>query len=249
MQECSIRPPEQQRAIVIGASSGIGRALAQVLAENGYAVGIAARRTELLLELQREIAGPSIVKQIDVSRPDEAMRLLEELIAEMGGADLIVINSGVGMRNPDLDWEPEKATIDVNVSGFVAMASVAMKHFIERGSGHLVGISSIAAIRGHGEVPAYGASKAFESSYLKSLRNKVMKLGLAITVTDIQPGFVDTAMIQNRRVFWVASTRKAALQIYRAIRNRRPHAYITRRWRVMAWVLKIIPERLWARIA
>lgn len=240
---------ETGRAIVIGASSGIGRALAKVLAENGYVVGIAARRVDLLEQLRRETGRQMVVKRIDVSRADEAMGALRELIAELGGADLIVVNSGIGIGNPPLDWEPERATIDVNVTGFAAMANVAMRHFLERGRGHLVGISSVAAILGHGEVPAYGASKAFVSSYLRSLRQKVTKMRVPITVTTIEPGFVDTPLIRGRPTFWMASPETAAVQIYHAIARRRSHAYITRRWRLVAWVMKVMPNWLWARIA
>lgn len=240
---------DTRRAIVIGASSGIGRELAKVLAEHGYTVGITARRLDLLHQLRSELHGPSFVRQMDVARCDEAIRLLNELIAEMGGVDLIVVNAGIGIGNPGLDWLAEKTTIDVNVSGFAAMAAAATKYFIQRGRGHLVGISSVAAILGHGDVPAYGASKAFDSSYLASLRHKVSKLRLPITVTTIEPGFVDTALVQGRTVFWCASARKAASQIYSAIRKRRKHAYITRRWRLIAWLMKIMPDRLWTRIA
>lgn len=237
------------RAIVIGASTGIGRELAKVLAENGYAVGVASRQADLLEQLAREMPGGALVRRMDVSNVDEARRTLREMIAAMGGVDLVVVNSGIGVHNPALDWEPEKATIDVNVIGFAAMAVVAMNHFLERGVGHLVGVSSVAAILGHGDVPSYGASKAFVSSFLRSLRHRVRKLGLPITVTTIEPGFVDTALIRGRPTFWMASPRKAAEQIYRAIRRRRTHAYITRRWRLVAWLMKAMPERLWARIA
>ncbi len=244
-----MREAHAGNAIVIGASSGIGRELARVLSEQGYAVGIAARRLELLEELQRQLPGPSFIRQIDVSQTDEAMASLRDLINEMGGADLIVVNAGVGLRNPELDWYPEKTTIDVNVTGFTAMVNVAVHYFLERGSGHLVGVSSVAAILGHGEVPAYGASKAYESSYLRSLRNRIDKLRMPITITTIEPGFVDTDLVKGRPVFWCASPRKAAMQIFHAIMRRRRHAYITRRWRLIAWIMKAMPERLWSRIA
>jgi len=244
-----MREANAGNAIVIGASSGIGRELARVLSEHGYAVGIAARRIELLSELQRQLPGPSFIRKIDVSQTDEAMASLRTLIAEMGGVGLIVVNAGVGLRNPELDWYPEKATIDVNVTGFTAMVNVAVKYFLERGAGHLVGVSSVAAILGHGEVPAYGASKAYESSYLCSLRNKIDKLHKPITITTIEPGFVQTDMVKDRMVFWCAPPRKAAMQIFRAIVRRRRHAYVTRRWRLVAWIMKVMPERLWSRIA
>lgn len=246
---CAAIQTGERRAIVIGASSGIGRELAKVLAENGYIVGVASRRTDLLDRLAGEMPGGAMVRRIDVARADEAMTTLRAMIAEMGGVDLVIVNSGIGADNPRLDWKPEKDTIDVNVVGFAAMATVAMNHFIDRGSGHLVGVSSVAAILGHGDVPSYGASKAFVSSFLRSLRHRVTRLGVPITVTIIEPGFVDTALIRGRPTFWLASPRKAAEQIYRAILRRRKHAYITKRWRLVAWMMKAMPDWLWARIA
>lgn len=237
-----------KKAIVIGASSGIGRELARVLSRGSYAVGLAGRRADLLKSLQNEITGASFIKHIDVSKQDEAIGHLEEFILEMGGLDLIVISSGVGFINPELGWKAEKDTVDVNVSGFAAMAGVAFKHFLKQDYGHIVGISSVAALRGGAEAPAYNASKAFVSNYLGGLRQKAAKAGAAITVTDIKPGFVNTAMAKGEGLFWVASPEKAAYQIYRAIEGRRKHAYITRRWRLMAWLLKFMPDWIYNKL-
>lgn len=237
-----------KKAIVIGASSGIGRELARVLSRDSYAVGLAGRRADLLKSLQDEITGASFIKHIDVSKQDEAIGHLEEFILEMGGLDLIVISSGVGFINPELGWKAEKDTVDVNVSGFAAMAGVAFKHFLKQDYGHIVGISSVAALRGGAEAPAYNASKAFVSNYLGGLRQKAAKAGAAITVTDIKPGFVNTAMAKGEGLFWVASPEKAAYQIYRAIEGRRKHAYITRRWRLMAWLLKFMPDWIYNKL-
>lgn len=237
-----------QKAIIIGATSGIGRALAKVLAENNYILGLAGRRVELLESLRKEIKVETHIKNMDVSRPEEAMKLLDELIAETGGMDLIVISSGTGHINKDLAWDKEKEAIDVNVLGFAAIAGAAMNYFIKQKSGHIVGISSIAALRGSREALAYNASKAFDSNYLEGLRQKACMLKMPITVTDIQPGFVDTAMAKGDVLFWVASPEKAAMQIYRAIRRRRKHAYITKRWRLIAWLLKVMPDWVYNRI-
>lgn len=234
-----------KRAIIVGASSGIGRELAKVLSRDGYTVGLTGRRVDLLSGLQRELSTPSLVKQMDVSQTSEAARLLEELIRELGGADLIVISAGVGFINLEFEWEKEKATIDTNVAGFAAMAHTAVSHFIQRSSGHLVGISSIAALRGSGATPAYNASKAFVSNYMEGLRHKVSKLKLPIIVTDVQPGLVDTAMAQGEGLFWVAPPEKAAQQIFGIIKSRRKHAYVTKRWRAIAWLLKVVPDRLY----
>ena len=220
-----------KKAIIIGATSGIGRELAKILSLNNYIVGMAGRRTELLSNLQREISG-SYIKRIDVTESEEAITFLKELIQEMGGMDLIVISSGVGFINPELDWKQEKETIDVNISGFAAIANAAFKYFYNQGSGHIVGISSIAAIRGSGEAPAYNASKAFVSNYLEGLRQKARKSGIAITVTEIQPGFVNTAMAKGEGLFWVSSPGKACQQILKAVNSKKNHAYITKRWKL-----------------
>lgn len=236
-----------KNAIVIGASSGIGRELAIILSQKGYRVGVMARRVQLLMELSREMNGEFSVREIDVAIPEAAMTILNEFIHEMGGVDLIVISAGTGYVNHELHWQLENDTIQTNVSGFTALAVVAMHHFMEKGSGHLVGISSIAALRGGRESPAYHASKAFESSYLEGLRQKIRKSGLPITVTDIQPGFVDTAMAKGEGIFWSAPADKAARQIYHAIKRKASHAYITRRWRLIAWLLKWMPAFLYER--
>src|SRR5215471_19717194 len=178
-----------KNAIIIGASSGIGRALAKVLASHGYSVGLAARRAELLRELASEIQTQTFVKTIDVSKPLEAMPRLRELIAEMNDVELFVISAGTGFVNRKLDWEPESDTIAVNVGGFAAIANVAVAHLEARRSGCLVGISSIAALRGNPDAPAYNASKAFMSNYLEGLRYRFVKLRLPVVVTDVQPGF------------------------------------------------------------
>jgi short-subunit dehydrogenase len=237
-----------EKAIVIGASSGIGRALALRLAGEGFAVGLAARRLPLLLELQAEIGAAARAKSMDVSDPLRAMPLLEELIVELGGADLIVICAGTGHVNPDLAWEPEDETIRVNVRGFAALANVALQHFLRRGAGHLVAISSIAALRGHGTAPAYNASKAFVSTYMDGLRHKVARLRLPITITDIQPGFVDTAMARGPNRFWVASAEAAAAQILQAIRARKRRVIVTRRWQLVAWLIRLVPDFVHRRL-
>ena len=237
-----------KKAIIIGATSGIGKELADIFILKGYTVGLAGRRTYLLDDLKKKNPDRFLTKYLDVSQTAEAINQLKELIAEMEGVDIVVISSGAGYINKDLQWSPEKETIDVNVSGFAATANVAIHHFLSKGSGHLVGISSIAALRGDGDAPAYNASKAFVSNYMEGLRKKVAKLGLSITVTDIQPGFVDTVMAKGDGLFWVASPQKAAQQIYNAIEKKRKHAYITKRWRLIGWLMKVIPEFIYNRI-
>lgn len=238
--------PRMKSAVIIGASSGIGRALAVALSLDGYRVGVVARRTDLLAQLQAELTGPCVIRTVDVSQPELAMPLTRELIEELGDVELFIVSAGIGFENPALTWEPERDTIAVNVFGFAAMVNVAVAHLETRGSGHLVGISSLAALRGNRVAPAYNASKAFVSNYLQGVRYRFRKLKLPIVVTDVQPGFVDTRLAGNR--FWIASPQKAAGQIVAAIRGRKQLVYITRRWRLIAWLLKVAPDALYSRL-
>lgn len=237
-----------KKAIVIGASSGIGRELSKILSRNQYIVGVMARRVQLLEELRNEAENEVFVQAIDVADAESAMEILANFIRGMGGVDLIVISAGTGDINNGLSWPLENKTIKTNVTGFATLVNVAMKHFTEKGSGHLVGISSIAALRGGRESPAYNASKAFESNYLEGLRQKVRKSGLPITITDIKPGFVNTAMAKGDGIFWAAGADKAAKQIYNAIKRRKSNAYITRRWALVAWLMKLLPGFIYERL-
>ncbi len=237
-----------KRAVIIGASSGIGAELTRQLSADYEIIGLAARRTPLLEKLAAELNRKTHIVPMDVSRPEEALQRLNALIEEMGGVDLAVLCAGTGHLNPELDWSLERQTIDVNVIGFTCLADRLMNHFIEQGAGHLVGISSVAALRGSGLCPAYNASKAYVSNYLEGLRLKARHANKKIVVTDIKPGFVDTPMAQGDGLFWVASAQKAARQICRLIRRRKAHGYVIRRWRIVAWILKLMPGWLYARL-
>lgn len=232
--------PAAKKAIIIGASSGIGYALAKVLSQKGYAIGLTGRRVELLRKLQKEITGISHIQSLDLNVPEEASHSLEALIGEMGGLDLLVVNSGVDFPDADLDLKTHRAILQVNVVGFMAMCHAAYRYFKKQQSGHLVGISSVAATRGNGRSPAYSASKAFVSNYMEGLRQRMSLEG--IRVTDIRPGFIDTPMIQERKyVFWMISADKAACQIYQAIEKQKKIAYIPGRWRFVAWLMRAVP--------
>lgn len=232
------------KAIVIGATSGIGRALALLYAARGYEVGATGRRAALLTELAAQLGARGIVRRFDVMRVEEARAELEALFTAMGDVDVCIVNAGYGHVNPQLDWEIDRTTIATNVCGFAAMCNVAMRYFEARGGGRLAGISSVAAVRGVGGASAYSASKAFVSNYLESLRGIARRKCLPIAVTDIRPGFVDTAMGQNPGAFWRASPEEAAAEIFAAIEARKARAYVTARWRFVAWALQLLPNRL-----
>lgn len=236
-----------RKAIIVGASSGIGRALAQVLSFAGYELGLTARRTELLQELRAQLPNPAVVRFMDLKDSDAAVLELKDLLEKMDGVDLVVLNSGINRPNETLEPAPELETLDVNARGFTALACAAAEYFKSRGKGHLVGISSIAGLRGSPKCPAYSASKAYVSNYLEALRFALA--GSGISVTDIRPGLVATPMIAGRQsAFWIASPERAAEQIYSAIRRRCAVAYVTRRWFLIACLYRWMPGWLFMRL-
>jgi short-subunit dehydrogenase len=240
-----------KKVIIIGATSGIGKELAKIFSNNGYEVGITGRRTNLLEKLGSELSGKNYAETMDISTAETAIESLEKLIKKMGEVDIIIINAGISITNKFLDWNIEKEVINTNVSGFTAMASAAMRYFFEKEKGHLVGVSSILGIRGSHIIPAYCASKAFVSNYLDCLRIKAMRYKKPIYVTDILPGFVDTEMLsgdKKKGAFWIESAQKAAEEIYDAVKRKKKKAYITKRWVLIAMLLKILPDKLYSRI-
>lgn len=238
-------------AIVVGASSGIGEALVRDLAGRGYEVGLAARRTERMREIGAELPTSSYVATMDVTDVADAREGFRELAAAMPSVDVVVLCAGTAAVNYDLDWATERETIDVNVRGFVALATAAMRYFEERAGdeegrdGHLVGISSVSAHVGMGGLQAYSASKAFVSNYLEGLKARRRGADADVAITTVEPGYVDTDLSMGG--FWQSSPETAAAQIARAIEKERGHVYVTRRWRLVAWTLDLLPERVLRR--
>ena len=147
-----------------------------------------------------------------------------------------------------MDYRLEKPTLLTNVIGFTNIADWAFLFFQHQQSGQLVVISSIGGIRGSGVAPAYNATKAFQMNYTEGLRQKAAKLPYPLYITDIRPGFVNTAMAKGEGLFWVASLDKAVCQIYKAIIRKNKVVYISKRWRYIAWFLKIIPSYLYCKM-
>ena len=186
----------------------------------------------------------TVVATMDVTDATDARRGFFELAETMQSVDLVVISAGVGHLNRDLEWGLERETVDVNVRGFAAIATAALEWFDDHDGGHLVGISSVAARFGSPDSPAYNASKAFVSAYLEGLRYRQKD----VTITTVEPGFVDTEMAMGEDLFWVASPETAATQIARAIDRKREHVYVTRRWRLVAWFISVLPPFLRRRL-
>lgn len=238
--------PAMPTVLIVGASSGIGEALARQLAEKGYDLGLTARRLERLKEIAADLETTTAVASMDVTKTDNARSVFDDLVTELDGIDIVVLNAGIAPLNSELAWEPDRDTIDTNVRGFAALATAAVAHFRERGHGHLVGISSVSAHIGLKDVPAYSASKAFVSNYLEAIRARDTD-ETRLTVTTIEPGYVDTDLSLGG--LWECSPETAAEQIIRAIEREKTLAYVPRRWRLIAWFLDLAPERVRHRFA
>jgi short-subunit dehydrogenase len=233
-----------KNAIVFGATSGIGRSLSQLLAEDGYTVMITGRRLERLESLKATRPESYLIRKHDITDVEDTGKLFEELPSSFKHVDLIIHNSGIGENNFDLEWDKDVPTLNTNVTGAARVYQLAYNYFKDQGYGHLVGITSIASLVGNRHVPAYHASKSFQSSYLESLWMKAKKTKKAdIKVTDILPGYVDTDII-NGPTFWMAPLDKATRQMYSGIKKKKRKVYITRRWGLVALLIRILPPRI-----
>jgi len=237
-----------KKFIIIGASSGVGKALALLLASQGHLVGIGARQADKLETIKQLYPEKIKTKLIDVNNYQLANKQTKELITDLGGLDVLIISAGIGYQNPGLDLDKELKTIQTNVIGFVAIANLAFDYFVKQGSGQLIGITSLMGIRGEQGAPAYAATKSFQGNYLEGLRQRANRLHLPITVTEVQPGFMQTKMGEGDHVFWSAPLNKAAKQIAKAIAKKRDHVYITKRWFIIAWLLKITPRGIYKKL-
>ena len=234
---------EKKRAIVIGASSGIGREVARLLMAEGWTLGVAARRTDLLQTL-----GDVQVEQIDVTS-EEAPERLRALIDKVGGMDLFFYASGIGKQNRELAEGIEMATMQTNALGFTRMIGEAYRYFAEQGGGHIAAITSIAGTKGLGPAPAYSATKAMQNVYLQALEQQAHARGLKIRFTDIRPGFVDTALLAgNFRYPMMLKPERVANEIVQAINGKRHIRVIDWKYRLLTAVWRRIPRCIWRRM-
>jgi short-subunit dehydrogenase len=234
-----------KNAIVFGATSGIGKSLTELLVKDGYKVAITGRRIEKLEALKNQFPNQIITKHNDIQNVEDVEKIFNEIVNELGVIDLVVQSSGVGFINPKLQWDKEEQTINTNVLGVTKLYTLSYTLFKKQQLGHLVGISSIASLRGNRASPVYFASKAFQKSYLESLYLKTKTIqSKKVFITDIRPGFVDTPMALGEKLFWMVPLEKAAKQIYTAIKKKKRVAYISKRWKLVAWLLKLIPAWL-----
>lgn len=237
-----------KKAIIVGASSGIGLEVARLLLSDGWNLGVAARREEPLQELKTVAPGRVEIMTIDVTDPDAGERLMT-LIGQLGGMDLYFHASGIGRQNRTLEPDIELSTMETNAVGFTRMIGTAYRYFAEKGEGHLAAITSIAGTKGLGPAPAYSATKALQATYLQALEQQSYQSGLNIRFTDIRPGFVNTALLSGTfRYPMLMKPETVARDIVGSIYSKRHIRVIDARYRVLTFAWRLIPNWIWRRM-
>ena len=234
--------------VIIGATSGIGKALFEKYARGDNRIGIVGRRANLLDELCQKYPSKTITAKADITNLEEIEQAINALHKELEYIDLAIVCSGIGDINATLEYNVERLTIDTNITGWTFVIDRLYNIFVQQGHGHLVAITSAGGFRGEPIAPAYSASKAYQINYMEALRKKAYKSGSQIYVTDIRPGLVNTAMAKDEGLFWVMPVEKVANQIITAIHKNKYKAYVTKRWHILAIINKNLPFALYKRM-
>ena len=244
-----------KKIIIIGASSGLGMRIATDFARMGWRVGIAARRLNILNEIKQQYPDNIETMAIDVAAPDAARRF-EDFIDQLDGMDVLLYAAGTGWYNPELDPAKEARTTDVNVKGFTAIVTAAFGYYARTANrlpGQIAVITSVAGARGMGIAPAYSASKRYQWNYLTALDQLAHMRHVNVRITDIRPGFIDTALLdqdpQKATLPLLMSVDYAAPIIERAILKGRRTVYVDSRWAVMTALMRAVPAPLWRRLS
>lgn len=244
-------------ALVVGASGGLGQALARELAAQGWRVALLARRQAVLEDLAHDLNarhGPDTARAYprDVTDYDAVDPTFRQILQDMGRLDAVLYGAGVlhPTAEDEFDFAKDRVMLEVNLTAAVAWLDQAATLFRMLGRGHIVGISSVAGDRGRVGMPAYHAAKAGLTTYLESLRNRLTRHG--VHVLTVKPGFIDTPMLQTARpkkVFWVASPEQVARDVVRAMRRRKQVIYTPARWRWVMLVIQHTPSFVFRRLA
>lgn len=241
--------------MITGASSGIGKALAYELAKKGYTLALTARSIEKLEEIKNDIekqgnATKVVVRQLDVTNTDDVYAAVEEVVEQLGGLDIMVANAGVAVAGKvgRGEFESARQNIETNMIGAMATLDAATAHFLSKGSGHLVGISSVAGLRGMPRNSAYCASKAGIAMYLESVRAELHHKKIDVSV--LYPGYIDTPlndMLKSRP--FLITVEKGAAVIARLIERKVKSSMVpVFPWNIVGRVLKILPTGIIAKM-
>ena len=247
----------RRRAILVGASSGIGASLARRLVREGYQVAVLARREELLKALCEQINRESgetraLYYVHDVTYFDQVHGLLQHILEDLGGLDLFIYNTGitVAVKRTEFNFAADRQMLETNLLGAMAWLNPVAAIFQNLKAGQIVGIGSVAGDRGRIGAPAYNTSKAGLHTYLEALRNRLTRHG--VTVLTVKPGFVDTDMLKSastNRPFLVSSTEQAVEGIWKAIKARKQTVYVLGLWGMIMLIVRHIPSVIFRRLS
>jgi len=246
----------RRRGIIVGASDGIGAALARKLAKEGYTIALVARRKDKLNTLCAEINSAEMEARAfpyvhDVANYDEVPDLLRKIVADLGGLDVLVFMAGVNFP-PGLtsyNFEGDRKMVEVNLIGAMAWLSPVAEMFQNAKAGQIVGISSVAGDRGRIGNPGYNTSKAGLTTYLEALRNRLTRHG--VNVLTVKPGFVKTEMLKAAQggTPFAITPEKAAEDIYKAMRKRKQLIYTAPIWRWIMLIIQLVPSVIFRRMS
>ncbi len=253
MEEAAGKIYNMQKSILItGASTGIGRALAFEFSPRGYALGLCARRMELLESLRDELGGETqvAIARLDVAELESVPEVLHKLADELGGVQIVIANAGVGERSypGEGTFHLDRKVIEINVLGAMATIDAGAEILKKEGGGQIVGISSVAGFRGLSSTPAYSASKAALSTYMEGIRNHLKKHEIAVTV--LNPGFIDTQINTHRRSrpFLISAEKGARLMADMIEKKVWSSTVPVLPWALITELMRIVPERLWSKM-
>lgn len=244
------------KAIIIGATSGIGKEMAVRLIAEGWETGLAGRRIEELEAIKSASGKDSVhIAKIDVTKDDAAERL-DELIKETGSPDLLLYVSGVGYQNRELDPEKEIRTVRTNCEGMVRIVDYFVNYvkskpelYNKEHMAHVAVVTSVAGTKGMGSAPAYSASKKMGSTYISALVQLSRMEKIPVKFTDIRPGFVATAILDPNKHYPMMMTKeKAAEYIMKALKRRARVCTFDWRYRVLVFFWRLLPDCIWERM-
>lgn len=240
-----------KKIVIVGASSGIGFQVAADFARAGWRVGMAARRLEPMQAIKDQYPDHVEIASIDVTAPDAPQRFAD-LIEAIDGMDTLLFCSGTGFTDPELDDARIVNTLEVNVVGFARIVAEAYKYFRATASveqGQIAVITSVAATKGLGIAASYSASKRFQVQFINSLEQLAYTQQVNVAFTDIRPGFVRTPILRDDCSYpMIMSVAEAAKLVERAVVARKRVAVIDSRWRIVAGLWSLIPQRLWRHV-
>lgn len=238
------------KAVIVGATSGIGHEVALLLIKKGWKIGVCGRRTDKLNELKQLSPGQVITRTLDVTS-DDAIDSFMSLANEMNGIDLYLHISGIGFQNKELDIEKELSTVETNTKGFTRMIDAAFHYFSKHPErrGHIACVSSIAGTKGLGAAPSYSATKAYCNTYMEALEQLANIKGLSIDFTDIRPGFVDTELLKGDYKYpMLMKPENVAKTIVSGIEKKKRVVTIDWRYRIMVFFWRLVPKRIWVKL-